>query len=674
MRRRTFSCALSVAATTLVVGLSGAEAQQQGFTNCSGTVFSTEEDFVSPFGEEHDGNPVISDGDLLAFKPGGSVAICARNADLLRTGVLLEVEGAMGLDAVDVIDARAGIIAFSTELDEPFGIFGHGDVLFPDGTVIPNAVLVANHPLRDNAGLDAVHFIGSRDRIREAIKLARSIGRDQLSDDPQTFIERLKALEVDIWFSVEGTSEPPRGPAVLDGDLLSIFGGKVAPQNVMLAPPIPAGILDRGVDFGVDAVTADRRGNRERIQFSTEILYRGRPEPFTDGDVLKIGGAVNITNETLLAPFKPRARFIGLDALSFAPDGQTGMRPHIDTLCGDAFAAFDFAADGLWRANFATMAPGDPPRRPCGLWVPIGGTLPIGLAADTGTLTRFRVTYESLEAGPPLAGGIETTWRIRTPLLGFCTFATGVTLSTDANGWMDAADFVAARDGDPAGPSGDGSLGCANPHLRLAVWNTKALPDSRENDLMQVRLEWETTGSGGPVASTNRFNVQLDNILPQMPAYPNNLEVRLNDGSGTKVPACGEAPSGQSVFQVWADFKDDHYWFFHLRVEGGDPPISPSVPSPSGDARHEYFETPDGPGPMGPLKNTNDTGTVGMGLVHLRNIDMAALFNESFKRCCYLLRIRVYDAAIRHSFGGINPSSSLSLNDTVAITTFEAGG
>jgi len=674
MTKKIVSCILSAAATAWVAGAGIAQAQDQGFDNCRGTIFSTEEDFVSPVGEDHDGNPVISDGDLLAFRPGGGVAICARNADLLRAGVLLEVEGSMGLDAVDVIDARAGVIAFSTELDEPFGIFGHGDILFPDGTIIPNAVLVANHPLRDNAGLDAVHFIGSRDRIREAIRLARSIGPEQLREDPQTFIERIKALEVDIWFSVEGTSEPPGGPAILDGDLLSVFGGKIAPQSVMLSPPVPAGILDRGVDFGVDAVTADRRGNRERIQFSTEILYRGRPEPFTDGDVLKIGGTVDITNETLLAPFKPRARFLGLDALSFAPDGETGMRPHIDTLCGDAFAAFDFAADGLWRANFATMSPGDPPRRPCGLWVPIGGTLPIGLAADTGTLTRFRVTYESLEAGPPLAGGVETTWRIRTPLLGFCTFATGVTLSTDASGWMDAADFVAARDGDPAGPSGDGSLGCANPHLRLAVWNTTALPDDRENDLMQIRLEWETTGSGGPVASTNTFNVQLDNILPQMPAYPNNLEVRLNDGSGTKVPACGEAPSGQSVFQVWSEFKDAHYWFFQIRLEGGDPPISPVVPSPSGDARHQYFETPDGPGPIGPLKNTNDTGTVGLGLMHLRNIEMAALFGESFQRCCYLLRIRVYDAAIRHTFGGINPSTSLDLNDTVAITTFEAGG
>ena len=674
MKRRMFSCVMSAAATALVAGLGIAHAQEQGFTNCRGTVFSTEEDFVSPVGEAHDGNPVISDGDLLAYQPGGSVAICARNPDLLRPGVLLEVEGAMGLDAVDVIDARAGIIAFSTELDEPFGIFGHGDILFPDGTIIPNAVLVANHPLRANAGLDAVHFVGRSDAIREAIKLAASIGRDQLTQDPQTFIERIKELEVDIWFSVEGTSEPPNGPAVLDGDLLSVFGSKIAPQNVMLSPPIPAGILDRGVDFGVDAVTGDRRGNRERIQLSTEILYRGRPQPFTDGDVLRIEGAIAITNDTLLAPFKPRARFLGLDALSLARDTDLGMRPHIDSLCGDPFAASDFAADGLWRANFATMTPGDPPRRPCGLWIPIGGTLPIGLAADTGTLTRFRVTYESLEAGPPLAGGIQTTWRIRTPTVSGCNFSAGATLSTDPDGWMDAADFVAARDGDPNGPSGDTVIGCSNGHLRLAVWDTKALPDDRENDLMQIRLEWETTGSGGPVASPNTFNVQLDNILPMMPPYPNNLEVRLNDGSGTKVPACGEAPSGQSVFQVWAEFRDDYYWFFRLRVEGGDPPISPFVPSPSGDVRHEYFETPDGPGPMGPLKNTDDTGTVGMGLVHLRNIDMAALFGESFKRCCYLLRIRVYDAAIRHTFNGINPSTSLDLNDTVAITTFEAGG
>ena len=325
------------------------------------------------------------------------------------------------------------------------------------------------------------------------------------------------------------------------------------------------------------------------------------------------------------------------------------------------------------------MAPGDPPRRPCGKFVPVGGTLPPGLSTPTGDITRFRVTYDSLNGAlPPLFGGITTKWRLRVPHPVFpwsCTWAPASTLvlETDSDGWMNARDFHDAFNGNPMGITGNGvDFGCSNPHLRLAVWDTKGLPNDRENDLMRLRLEWETTG-GGPTASPFAYNVQLDNILPEMPLYPDNLEVRLNDGSGMQVPACGEAPTGASVFQVWAEFDDPHYWFFRIKVEGGKPPTTHIFPSPSGDGRHEYFETPDGPGPVGPLKNTDDQGTIGVGLQHLRNIDMTEL-GEHFKRCCYLLELRVYDASIRHNFSGINPTTSLDLNDTRAVTTFEAGG
>lgn len=677
LKRTLNTCVLVTAAALCMTSLT---VQAADLSACVGTVFSTEEDFMSPVGEKRDGNPVVSDGDLLALDPAtGSVVICARNRELLPPGTLVEVDQALGLDAVDSIAPEQGIIAFSTELDEQFGLFGHGDVLFPNGTVIPNAVLVARFQLPDNMGLDAIHFTGKQEAILEVIKLAREIGPEKLKADPNTYLERLKAIGVDIWFSIEGTSEPPPNPQILDGDLLSaVAGSKVAPQQVLLSPPIPAGITDRGVDFGLDAVTADRRGNRERIQFSTEILYRGRPDPFTDGDILAIGGTVNLAHESLIKTLKPRADFLGLDALSIVSVDLAGQ-PHIDSLCGDPFNAIDFGTDGLWRANFATMAPGDPPRRPCGMFVPVGGTLPTGLSTPSGDITRFRVTYESLNGAlPPLFGGIKTTWRLRAPHPVFpwlCAWAPASTLKleTDGNGWMNARDFIDAYTGNPAGITGDGFMfGCANPHLRLAVWDTKALANDRENDLMRLRLEWETTGSVTPVASPFAYNVQLDNILPQMPPYPNNLEVRLNDGSGTKVPACGEAPSSASEFQVWAEFEDPHYWFFTLQVEGGDPPTSHNFLSPSGDIRHEYFENPDGPGPVGPLKNTNDLGTIGMGLQHLRNIDMTEL-GDSFKRCCYLLELRVYDASIRHTFSGINPGSSLDLNDTRAITTFEAG-
>ncbi len=524
-------------------------------------------------------------------------------------------------------------------------------------------------------GLDALHFVGDLGAIENAIRLADDLGREQLEQDPNTYLNRLEALGVDIWFSLEGTSDPVRDPDILDGDLLSaVTGSIVAPNSTLLSPPIPAGIINRGVDFGLDAVVTDREGNRERIRFSTEILYAGEPAPFTDGDVLRIGGAIDVPHQNLIAPFDPRARFLGLDALSFAPGIDIGMDPHLNSLCGRLFSAADFSPDGLWRANTFPTPPGDPPRRPCGLWVPIDGTLPPDLLAEDGTIARFRVVFESMTMSS-FDDEIETSWRLRKPTgpaWAPCVWQPVTeNLSTDGtDGWMDAQDFVDAMTGNPAGITGNGSIGCANPHLHLAVWATHKLPADRQNDLMRVHLEWELTDST-VIPATVSHAIQLDNILPEMPPYPGGFEVRLMDGM-TQVPACGEAPTGESVFQVWADFADVHYWFFTLTVEGGDPPTTHVFGSPSGDDRHEYFEMPDDA--TVPLKNTDDTGTIPDGsLVHLRNIDMTEL-GDSFQRCCYLLEIRVFDAAIRHVFGGFLPSSSLDLNDTRRITTFEAGG
>jgi hypothetical protein len=71
------------------------------------------------------------------------------------------------------------------------------------------------------------------------------------------------------------------------------------------------------VDFGLDAATTDRDGNKKLIRFSTEILYRGRT-CFTDGDILRFNNGVTHTNNDLISGFEPKARFLGLDALSIA--------------------------------------------------------------------------------------------------------------------------------------------------------------------------------------------------------------------------------------------------------------------------------------------------------------------------------------------------------------------
>jgi hypothetical protein len=90
----------------------------------------------------------------------------------------------------------------------------------------------------------------------------------------------------------------------LDGDLLSVLTGEIAGNHDLLDPSVPAGIPDRGVDFGLDAIAGDRRDDLKSVLFSTEILYRGEMA-FTDGDVLRFGNGVVITNEDLLTPLEP---------------------------------------------------------------------------------------------------------------------------------------------------------------------------------------------------------------------------------------------------------------------------------------------------------------------------------------------------------------------------------
>ncbi len=637
----------------------GAQAQVQ-MPPCRGLVFSTEEDFLSQGPKPPDGNPIISDGDLLsAISPGSSVVVCARNHDLLR---FFRTRVDLGLDAVDVINAKGSIIAFSTELDDPRGRFTAGDLLATNGAILPNSALLAlfTLPVPEDIGLDAIHFVGDTEVIVKLLNQIKVDGRSSWAENPTKLAKILNELKIDIWFSTEGTGPTPRAPSFLDGDLLSARDGTiVAPNSILLPPSVPAGIPTRGVDFGLDAVSAGRKLDRRSIHFSTEILYEGR-RSFTDGDVLRLGNGVVITNAALVAPLEPRAKFLGLDALSF-PVKPPPQDPNIQTLCGDRPVA-DFSGGlvpiggsgtGLYRANSASTPPGDPPRRPCGEYVPIDGFLP-----DSG-VKRFRVAYRP--AGDPFPGigtspGIQTRWRLRVWLLGFC-LPTG-SLDTTTTGWMDAATYLAAK---------LGSLtGCANSGLRLAVWDThnrQGLGPPNKDGHYVLWLEWEDTG-GVLHREPLEHHLQLDNTKPVIAPFPDGLQVRLKDGT-TPVPACGVAPKGATEFQVWGQFADDYYWSFRLRVRGGVPPTSVAY------GPHNYYDTHDG---TTGIKHTDDTGTTpDLTTVHLRNIDMTDL-GASFRDCCYVLDLWVRDAAIRHSFNGrvANDVSGSSAWRANAFVTFAA--
>ncbi len=666
-------CSFFCLVFVLLVGLTLPAQAQVDFPldRCRNGAFSVEEDFMMTEGEPYDGIPYVSDGDLLSVDG----QVCARNRDLLRA---FEVRPDLGLDAVDIIDFDKRVVAFSTELDDPAGKFTAGDLLTTTGIVIPNLALVAPFDIGYDIGLDGVKFIGDPERILSFLDFAQR--RDPESWRDGTLQEALKRYGVDIWFTTEGTFGAQQ-PHILDGDLLSASGGIVFKQEDLLPVLVTAGIPERGVDFGLDAFATSRdpEAARENLLFSTEILFRNDRFSFNDGDVLALGDGIAVPNEALIKAFVPRADFLGLDALWMPLDIPPLEDPNIQTMCGRSRTVADFdggmvpinaGGTGLYSTNYATLPPGEPPLRPCGLFVPIDGYLP------PSGVTRFRVVFRDAGVAAPSPGtstsGIRTNWKIYErhtilippfPPISVC-LPTG-TLNTDALGWMDASDFLEAKNGGP-------STGfCANPHLHLAVWDTKnslglGFGAPNPDGHYVLWLEWED--SSGFHREAVDHHLQLDNTLPYIapytldPTIADGLEVRLSDGT-TTVAACGEAPQGDSDLQVWSQFADDYYWRFSLNVRGGIPPASVSY------GPHNYYDLNDGT--LG-IKNTDDTGTIPDGSVtHIRDIDMTDL-GASFVDCCYILELYVRDAAIRYTFNGLAPNDNSGAYYSYSFITFAA--
>ena len=352
--------------------------------------------------------------------------------------------------------------------------------------------------------------------------------------------------------------------------------------------------------------------------------------------------------------------FLVIDAdLLCLPTKKTHLvqEPNITQMCGDNPAAlFDGGmvlpgglGTGLLRYDPSILWPAGRPPRPCGQFVPFDGYLPLS------GVTRFRIAYRDAGTPVPAIGtalGVQTKWvlddRSMSP---FCQPNPAHILQTDADGWMDVADYREAKLG---GPSTDF---CPNSGLRLAVWdsaNNMALGPADKDGHYVLWLEWD---DGALQKEAYEHHLQLDNTLPVL----NELKITLEDGS-TPVAACGEAPAGSDIFKVYADFADDYYWGYFIQVRGGNPPATINY------GWHNYHDgTPE-------IVNTDSTGTTpDASTVFLRNVDMND-FGASFTDCCYLLEMFVRDAAIRHSFNNRVASDSTSAywTSTSQFLTFAA--
>jgi hypothetical protein len=278
-----------------------------------------------------DGNLYVSDGDMLSMFGG---QVCMRNRQLTK---IFKAKFDMGLDALDILtfgkqDATVvvpPVIAFSTELDHYRGLFTAGDLLFTTGGIIPNHALTFLFKMRPNMGLDGVHFVGSEQSIKKFYRkmMVNTPSATAANVWREGGLQRvLTALEMDIWFSIEGsypTLDAAGAPLlILDGDVLSARTGTIVARQSEVLPglgvgPYPTDPRIRGVDFGLDGLVATRSGDPKSIHFSTEILYKNPDLGFFDGDVLQSGGALRFANETLVGPFFAAYDYLGLDAISF---------------------------------------------------------------------------------------------------------------------------------------------------------------------------------------------------------------------------------------------------------------------------------------------------------------------------------------------------------------------
>ncbi|HUW14044.1 MAG TPA: hypothetical protein VM537_30245 [Anaerolineae bacterium] len=576
---------------------------------CAKIAFSTEEDFLTQGPEPADGNPIISDGDLLS--PNG--VVCARNYDLLHDS--FDVDQDMGLDAVDVLSVERYLVAFSTELDSPHGNFTAGDLLFTNGAAIPNEILTGKFQLGYDIGLDSVHFVGETDAIVGFATEIAGRGRDEWFRNPDSLAAAFRQWSIDIWFSTEGT--PPQGDIAgfLDGDLLSARDGVIVLGNDALLPnTVPAGLPNRGVDFGLDAFTS-RTSNpdsvRERGLFSTEILYW--PEDasgFTDGDALNVGDGIELSNWDLIGAFEPRAREMGLDALSY---GRFGPPPP----CYGALTAL-----GGVQAPIANLNPADgmvdlllyPTRHPFGNDIPFWGHL-------ASCVTKFRVVRrpqgDTGDGTPVLPGpwnvGDPTTWD---PMTMSC-LGTMPRPVPDAQSYYDAVEFAWLRQCDDS--------------LPLTSWDTydtatetPLFPDG----LYEVRLDYMVgaTTHHGPW-----YQVRLDNTLPEIL----DLALVVNSGSSGGSVSCPVYTAANMPLTLRGEFADEQFWRFRASIDGDLYPA------------HTY-----------PLKNyydvgyLDDTGTIPDGsLVDLHQVSVYDIVPNPVD-CCYSVEVTVWDRTIWGRFHG----------------------
>lgn len=645
--KRQRSKPLAAAALAAVL-LTGADAAQAQVSPCEGLLFSTSEDFVTRGPEPADGNPVISDGDLLAWHVSVGARLCRRNAELIRNFDIERVD--LGLDAVAAIDKERELIAFSTELDSIHtGQFSAGDLLFTNGGIIPNAALLARFDLRQSLdlGLDAVTLVGEEERLRRLAELARS---GALRDNPERLPEALKELEIDIWFSTEGTPPEIGKPIFIDGDLLSARDGVIVRSNASLLPALPAGIPVRGVDFGLDAYTPalDPVELVPVELLSTEIVGFG-PTPFTDGDALQPGPGIWLKAGDLVKALEPATRDLGLDALHDDIGDVARCTPPSITFISNVEVGMIDPASGL--ATFGGVT-----QRPFAGDIRIQGSMPEVINCPDLDKYEYRVEVDQGGgfpnfAQPGVVHPASENWRrmVRPTALSPCPISRNDVYDSDPLGWFTVADY---RRFD----------GCGDPPS-LAAWKSTT---GGSDALVRFRVVMREIGAATPTYVSAPVRVQIDNDRIALPA---NL-LPVSSGTGDMwfdiYRASDTSPLGDQckiegegidvVLDMKGRINDEHFWKYDLRWSGGfvvgaHPVTVPADLTEFDDGRPDLND--DGTQPPAsitvPLKNGFNLTTAYATVAAAQSVPPALP-----DVCGFTVHFRAWDRAIQLSFNRPN--------------------
>ncbi len=207
-----------------------------------------------------------------------------------------------------------------------------------------------------------------------------------------------------------------------------------------------------------------------------------------------------------------------------------------------------------------------------------------------------------------------------------CSLLPVTPVASNADGWFNAAEYrrMAEGEGVPFNHV------CSN-NLALTVWNSPTAVPDKEGHYV-IWLQWRNAPMGPIFEEAFDHHVQLDNKAPE------NLSLSIPGG------ACTTYGKADMPIMVQGHIDDAHFWRYHIRVFGGNPPdaynygwVNHNAAVPEADK-------------VGP------TGTIGVGDVDLRQVDVNDMVPPSLVKCAYGLRLRAEDRTIH---GGFNPGNNL---------------